>query len=283
MRVCLFWNQTAGGGASLDEIKTAIRRAGHHVERVVSRPDELSKDHMRGVDCVVAAGGDGTVARAGRVLAGGNVPMAILPLGTANNIATSLGISGLVDEVSSRWSRQQVVKIDVGSVGGSWFLESLGCGLVTACIKEGSRTLSKEDPETHLVSARQMYLDRLEHHAPAHYKITVDEETIEGDYLLVEVLNTAQVGPGIALTSHVSTVDGCFSVVALGEDDRAALVNYITALRDDRSPAAPFPSWRCRRVEIHGADHMHVDDIVVAETTQPVVIDLKAGYLPILA
>src|SRR5688572_3602256 len=113
MRVCLFWNQTAGGGASLDEIKTAIRRAGHHVESVVSRPDELSNDHLRGIDCVVAAGGDGTVARAGRVLAGGEVPMAILPLGTANNIATSLDVNGLADEVSARWSRQHVVNIDV--------------------------------------------------------------------------------------------------------------------------------------------------------------------------
>jgi diacylglycerol kinase (ATP) len=222
------------------------------------------------------------VARAGRVLAGGDVPMAILPLGTANNIATNLGITGLVDEVSSRWSGQQVVKVDVGVVGTSCFLESLGCGLVTACIEEGSRTLSKDDPETHLAEARQMYLDRLGHHAPARYTITIDEETVEGDYLLVEVLNTAQVGPGIELASNVSSVDGLLSIVALTEDDRPALVDYMIALRDGGSPPAPFHSWRGRRVEIRGADHVHVDD-VVSVTTEPVTIDLKAGYLAILA
>jgi diacylglycerol kinase (ATP) len=283
MRVCLFWNQSAGGGASLDEIKTSIRRAGHHVAHVVSRPDELTADYMRDVDCVVAAGGDGTVARAGRVLAGGNVPMAILPLGTANNIATSLGVSGVVDEVSSRWSSQQVVNIDVGSIGGTWFLESLGCGLVTACIEEGSRSLSKEDPEAHLVAARQLYLDHLEHHKPSRLTITIDEEKVEGDYLLVEVLNTAQFGPGIELATNVSPVDGLLSVVALSADDRPALVEYITALRDGQSPSPRFHSWRARRVEIRGADRVHVDDMVVSAATQPVAVDMKARYLPILA
>lgn len=284
MRVCLFWNRTAGGGASLDELKAAITRAGHQVERVVGRPDELSLEHARGVDCVVAAGGDGTVGRAGRMLAGGNAPLAILPLGTANNIATSLGVDGLVDEVIDRWSSGQIVHIDVGTTGiGTRFLESIGCGLVTACIQEGSDSLSKDDPDTHLAEARQLYLDRLAHHRAGRYTITMDDETVEGDYLLVEALNTAQVGPGIALASNVSSVDGLLSVVALGESDRPALVDYIIALRDGQSPPPPFHAWRTRRVGIHGADRMHVDDVVVTVTSQPVSIDLRPGHLPILA
>ena len=283
MRVCLFWNPTAGGGATLDEIQAAIARAGHQVARVVNRPDELSIEHIRGVDCVAAAGGDGTVARAGRMLAGGSIPLAILPLGTANNIATSLGVDGPLAEVIARWSEREIVRIDVGTVGGQCFLESLGCGLVTSCIEEGRRSLSKEDPDAHLAAARQLYLDRLKTHRPARYTLTMDDQTVEGEYLLVEVLNTEHVGPGIAFASNVSSVDGLLSVVALGEADRSALVDYITALRDGASPSPPFHAWRTHRVEMRGACRMHRDDLVIPDAAQPLEIDLKAGHLPILA
>jgi diacylglycerol kinase (ATP) len=284
MRVCLFWNRTAGGGASLEEITKAIGKAGHHIERVVHRPEELSAGHLHGVDCVAAAGGDGTVARAGQLLAGGAVPLAIIPLGTANNIASSLDIHGVVDEVVARWARRQVVSIDVGSIDGArHFFESVGCGLVTECIDEGRRTLSKDDPDDHLAEARQMYLDRLEQLAPSHYEIRLEDETIEGDYLAVEVLNTSQVGPGIELASNVSSSDGLLSVVALTERDRPALAAYLTALRDGRSPAPAFQSWRSRRVEFCCADQVHVDDLVMPASSRPIAITLKAGFLPILA
>ena len=79
----------------------------------------------------MAAGGDGTVARAGRALAGRDMSLAILPLGTANNIASSLGISGTPAEAIAAWRHQRVVRIDVGVIqhdGESRFLESVGAG-----------------------------------------------------------------------------------------------------------------------------------------------------------
>ena len=288
MRVCLYWNRTAGGGASLDELKQAIGRAGHHITRVVSRPDELSHNHTQDVDCVAAAGGDGTIARAGRLLAGGTIPLAIVPMGTANNIATSLGIVGTLDEVVARWAGRNVVGVNVGSVAGAGddhrhFFEAVGCGLVTDCIEHGGRTLAKDDPDDHLDAARQMYLDRLERMKPSRYTVTMDDEVVEGDYLLVEVLNTAQVGPGLALASNVSPSDGLLSVVALTEADRPRLIEYLQGLRDERSPEPPFQSWRSRCVQISGGGGVHVDDLVLPKPTRPLDIELKAGYLPILA
>lgn len=284
MRVCLFWNRTAGGGASLDELTEAIRNAGHHVERIVNRPDELSSDHLRDVDCVAAAGGDGTIARASRFLAGGEVPLAIIPMGTANNIATSLDITGTVDEVVARWERRHVVRIDVGLIANRrHFFEGVGSGLVTDCIEEGSRTLSKDDPGNHLVAARQLYLDRLESSRPSHYAITLDDETMEGEYLILEVLNTSQIGPGVELAENVSSSDGLLSVVAIGERDRPLLIEYLGQLRDGRRPAPKFQSWRTRRVEIRGAARIHVDDLVEDAPSEAIVIELKPGFLPILA
>ena len=58
-------------------------------------------------DLVVAAGGDGTVATAARVLAGRKIPLAILPLGTANNIARSLNSDGPLDTLVASWGHTE--------------------------------------------------------------------------------------------------------------------------------------------------------------------------------
>lgn len=284
MRVCLFWNRTAGGGASLEDLTNAMSRAGHQIERIVQRPAELSAQHLHGIDCVAAAGGDGTIARAAQFLAGGTVPLAIIPLGTANNIASSLQITGTLDEVIARWERNQVVRIDVGTIDGArQFFEGVGCGLVTEGIDEGRRTLAKDNPDDHLEQARQMYVDRLTTLSPSHYTITLDDETLEGEYLLVEVLNTSQIGPGLVLADNVSSSDGLLSVVAATEHDRSVLIDYLIGLRDGKAAAPPLSSWRSRRVEIHGAEQLHVDDLVLPATSRAIEIELKAGHLPVLA
>ena len=101
---------------SLDDISTLITRAGHSIGCVIEKTGDLRAAPLQSFDCVVAAGGDGTVARAGRLLAGGEVPLAVLPLGTANNIATSLGIAEDPAEAIAAWQRQRVVGVDVGVV-----------------------------------------------------------------------------------------------------------------------------------------------------------------------
>ena len=57
-----------------------IRRAGHHVVARVGRRKELAEALEEPCDLVVVAGGDGTVGKAARILAGRTTPMAIVPL-----------------------------------------------------------------------------------------------------------------------------------------------------------------------------------------------------------
>src|SRR6188508_3430900 len=130
MRLYLYWNRSAGGGLSLDDLTSAIEGAGHSVVRAIDDESDLPSN-LGDAECVVVAGGDGTVARAARVLAGGPVPLAILPLGTANNIARSLDIRGDVEQLAACWQDGQVVKIDVGVLeargSAHRFIESVGC------------------------------------------------------------------------------------------------------------------------------------------------------------
>lgn len=286
MHVCLYWNKGAGGGISLQDLTKLITDAGHTVDRTVEDVSELPTD-LSDVDCVVAAGGDGTVGRAGRALAGGEMPLAILPLGTANNIALSLDIRGEIADIVARWHLTDVVRIDVGLITNganrSMFLESVGCGLVTDCIDEGRRTLSKDDPDTHLDHAREMYVEMLSGLKPRRYRIKLDDEDVEGDFLLVEALNTPSIGPRIELAADVNVADELLSVVAITEGERDQIAGYLAALHSGAAAHAGFRSWRVRCVEIAGAERMHVDDKVVDVAAQPLSMKIKPASLPILA
>src|SRR4029434_5842669 len=84
------------------------------------------------VDLVVAAGGDGTVHKTAWQLMGSGIPFAILPLGTANNLARSLGFTESVDEILQSLHCGKGQPFDVGvarrSSRSEYFLEAAALG-----------------------------------------------------------------------------------------------------------------------------------------------------------
>ncbi len=80
-------------GHEADDLSALVEEAGHTVLGVAKQYDESTPLPNRHLDLVVAAGGDGTVATAAGIAFRTSAPLAILPLGTANNIASSLGVS----------------------------------------------------------------------------------------------------------------------------------------------------------------------------------------------
>jgi diacylglycerol kinase (ATP) len=128
MRVALLYNRDAGEGVSLSQVRETLERHGHTIVRVVENDADSGRLLDEPVDLVVAAGGDGTVSTAARFLVGRGMPLAILPLGTANNIACSLGINGSIQQASFNWSLARRQPLDVGVASGPWgvsrFLEA---------------------------------------------------------------------------------------------------------------------------------------------------------------
>src|SRR5690606_29487230 len=99
MRVLLLHNPKAGAtDISADDLQEAFRDAGWEVEYMSSDGPEftrrLASDLQDDFELVAAAGGDGTLARVICGIAAPAPPLALLPLGTANNIASALGIAG---------------------------------------------------------------------------------------------------------------------------------------------------------------------------------------------
>jgi len=102
-----------------------------------------------GASLVFAAGGDGTVRACAEALAGTGVPLAIVPLGTANLTARALGVPGRADRAveagfGGRDGKIDLARIDgtgidgtgidMSGAGGTWFAAMAGIGLDAAVV-----------------------------------------------------------------------------------------------------------------------------------------------------
>ena len=276
MRVALFHNEDAGDGTSVDEISSLLERHGHHLVQVVDKEWSAELVLEKRVDLVVAAGGDGTVTTAARVLAGSTVPLAILPLGTANNIAKSLCCDGPIETLMESWEHAAPQPLDLGTARGVWgervFIESVGAGLIPAGIAAAKSHQGREDTATSKpTDALRIFRDVLARLEPRRWTITIDGLAMTGEFLLVEVLNMPSIGPNLVLSREASPCDGFFTVLVATERHRDVLDEYLVQRIDDGAGPLRLMPRRARQVEILGWDDVHVDDQLLRATPSETV------------
>lgn len=81
------------------------------------------------IDLVIVGGGDGTLNAALEGLVATQLPLGILPLGTANDLARTLGIPQSLPEACQIIARGQIRRIDLGQVNGKHFFNTASLGL----------------------------------------------------------------------------------------------------------------------------------------------------------
>lgn len=271
MRITLFHNDDAGRSDSLSALRTDIDNAGHTVIHAVNVRHDTPPVLDAATELVVAAGGDGTIAGVAKLVAGTAIPLAILPMGTANNIAASLGIAGTPSALAARWDRATRVGFDVGVIdfptGKRLFFEGVGAGLVPAVI-DSMHAEPEVDGAPNLMLARavQRYRDLLPRLVPRQWTIRVDDTVIDDEFLMFEVHNTTSVGPNLPFARNASPADGRLSLMVVRENDRTQLADFLADVHAATSGSveSPFPVIHARSVEIDGHDAVHIDDKVHA-------------------
>jgi diacylglycerol kinase (ATP) len=265
VNVWILCNEAAGRGLSANEIRGLVQRAGHAVIGVAKQDDEraLLAAHL---DVIVAAGGDGTVATAAGIAERTSAALAILPLGTANNIAASLGLKAPVPDLVASWSTARRVPFDLGSARAAskeWLVvEGIGGGLVPAGIAraEADSARSTIAPLDEMAAAIRAFREALMDLEPHPWTLVLDGDRISDEFLLVEILNIRSVGPNLALAPDASPCDGRFDVVMAGARHRPDLLTYLTHRAEGREARLELPRHRAQSVVIEGCTALHIDD-----------------------
>jgi diacylglycerol kinase (ATP) len=287
VRISLVHNPTSGGGQDADELVKLLIDAGHEVRHRSSKEDWEALLQDPG-DLVVAAGGDGTVRKVALAAADHGLRFAILPIGTANNIAKTLGMLGDARELVESWDegtgheRGLDLGEVVGAAGSATFVEGVGGGPVAELIARGkdvekdAKLLGREtDRALHLLG------ELLGEARPLRWRISVGGEDLSGDYLGVEVLNVKFVGPNVPLAPEADPTDGLLDLVLVRKEDREGILDYLD--RRLHLASGVMPTLRTERsagvqvvapagVRLHLDDKSWPDD---APLSEPMEMDVR--------
>lgn len=266
MNVWILCNENAGRALAGEELTRLVERQGHTVVGVAKQYDTRTRPPVPNIDLLAAAGGDGTVATAASVAAASAVPLAILPLGTANNVATSLGLTRDIPELIAGWTSARRVPYDLGRVRAGtldWcVVEGVGGGLVPAGIAraESAPALRDEvDPADEVAQAVRIFRDALDDVKARSWTLTIDGVHITEALLLIEVLNIRSVGPNLVFGPAADPSDGYFDVVMAQERHRDELKTYLERRAKGDDIRLNLPTRRAREVQIAACSELHVD------------------------
>ncbi len=268
MPAMLIYNPAAGvaglAGSQLMLILAEMQRCGIqaevHVVTPESRLEAVSADAVRrGIRLVVVAGGDGTIDSAMGGLVGTHGTLGIIPTGTRNNVALSLGIPqanipAAVDLLRTGRPR----RIDVGRAycngAARWFLEAGAVGLVSTLypaadeLQHGDLGRVGELVAAFVSAAPGQIHLRLDHGQ----EIRVDQ-----GHMLV-VANMPYVGAHFHLASSIACDDGLLDVLIYDHLSKLDLLTYAVQLSSGAADDPRVAHYQARRVEVWATPPMPV-------------------------
>ena len=136
-------------GGGLPKLRSELKRRGIAdplwIEVPKSRyaPKQVKRALAKGTELIFVWGGDGTVQRCIDTAAGSDAALAILPAGTANLLATNLGIPRDIEQAVDIGLRGERRKLDVGRFNGEKFAVMAGAGFDASMIQQADGSLKE--------------------------------------------------------------------------------------------------------------------------------------------
>lgn len=288
-RIMLIHNPAAGRGRG--RLQTTLARLRHlgsvpEVWATARRgeAEALARAAVeRDYDLVVAAGGDGTVNEVVNGLTGSGLPLALLPLGTANVLAIEIGLDLAPDALARTILRGTPADVRLGRIRGAdgaarLFTTTAGAGADAHAVASvdlvGKKLLGTGAYYAEM--ARQLLVFPF-----PNYRITVDGTAY--DAASVVVSKARHYAGQYVLAPEADIAEASFQVCLFERGGRLAALRYVLALQMDR--LAEEPDYRIvtgRKVRIEGpeGDPVQADGDIVAAL--PVDIEIAPGALRLL-
>lgn len=235
-----------------------------------------------GVDLVAVFGGDGTVMEVARGVKDTQVPMAILPGGTANLMSVELGIPrNLTEAVEIAANPASAVKsVDIGKIGDAYFLLRVGMGVAAQKVELADRELKDRFG---IMAYSIAALKAMKDAEKVKYKFTLDGEEYEEMGISCLVDNAGNFGvSGFRASKQVSVFDGLFDVFLIRDKSFQTFISIGKTVATSVASSEAVQHWQANEIEISAdpPQHIQVDGEIGWET--PVKIKVKPGAVKIL-
>lgn len=230
-------------GGGLGELRQVLDDAGfpqplwYEVAKSRQVPGCAREARAKGADLVFVWGGDGTVQRCIDTLAGTGTTIAILPAGTANLLATNLGIPQDIEAAVQIGLHGERRDLDTGTVNGEHFAVMAGAGLDALMIADADAGLKDR-------FGRAAYLwtgARNLSSSPVHATVTVEGRRFyKGTITCVLVGNVKDVFAGIEVFDGSRPDDGLLELGVVTAQSRTQWVRTIGRVVLGRAENSPF-------------------------------------------
>lgn len=292
-RATLIYNAKAGRfHPSAARVLALLQDAGYDAAyRPTGGENDLAAALRDPGDLVVAAGGDGTIRGVALTLAqtraetGSKVPLAVVPLGTANNIARTLGLAAPTADLVRGLAAPRKRPFDLGCVRAPWgdlrFLEAFGFGMFAQGLAD-----YRPDAPKNLLRAAWAAARTLAHYEAKYWRLELDGEDVSGRYLMVETMNTAAMGLRLRLAPGADPGDGVFDVVLVREDKSVSANSYLTKLAAghlQKLPNVTVRRGRHLKLDWDGPP-VHIDEEIrgtrnATKSTGSIDVEIQPGAL----
>lgn len=201
-------------GARLDAIEAELAAAGPVIRELVETPSDIPDrivEMSDRIDRIALGGGDGTLSTCGFALWRTGLPMVILPLGTANDLARTLGVPLDPVRAAGVLREGRLADIDLAEVNGHHYFNAAGIGLTVDVAERLARGRKGLGPLSYLLAV----LDILRARRSFRVRMKIDGEEVVLRSIQVTVGNGVRHGGGIRMHRDACIDDGQFDIYSL--------------------------------------------------------------------
>lgn len=293
IRVKLIANPGAGKASdAANNLKLVIgylEKNGLIVDIALAKPKEEATPIARqaikdGYKIVIAMGGDGTIEAVMRGMIGSKARLGIIPAGTENNVAMSLGIPKDLEEACALITSDNTHKLDVGQVKTRkgkkfFFFEMATVGLSAALYPDATKAISGK-----LSGLKDAALTFIHQETRPKVFLTLDDESkIEVETMLVMVSNTPVFGKNFLVAPDARLEDGLLDISVYQDFSKAELLGYYAKVMDGGySGNGKVQRYQARKLKVKSSPSLKVmaDGVELGKGT--VTIKMHPGALRVI-
>jgi diacylglycerol kinase (ATP) len=278
VRVALVANRASGGGLDPEPLRAAMREHGADVTLFGCEEDELARVPDAAPERIVVAGGDGTVASAAELAGRLDVPLGVIPAGTANDYVRSVGLPlDPIDAAVQAVTGTELRRFELGRLGdGRPFVNVASAGLSSVAARRAAPFKPRLGPLAYAVGAAHAGATA----SPLRCAVRADGATVfEGEAWQVIVAVTGAFGGGSGIEA-ADPSDGVLDVAVLPAGSRVGLVRRAWGLkRHTIAEQRGVEHHRGHVIEVDGAGEFNADGEVRKTGLERVTVERDAYAL----
>jgi len=283
MNLLFIVNPVAGKGSTLKVIPKIERyckqrNIEYKIEktRYAGHATKLARDAtISGFNVVVAVGGDGTVLEVANGLLGSHIPLAVLPAGTGNDFARSIGVPPTIEEALNFIIRNQGKPIDVGKIGNICFLNVASVGFDAEIARDVVK-LRKYVPGK--ISYYLSVLLKFFSYKFKNVEVEIDGKKMNLKILLLAVANGCYYGGGMNVNPNGILEDGYLDVIIISSLPRYKIPLLLSKFAKGTYQNLPYiKTFKAQNIKIYNNEKLPVNtdgDIIMQTPAELSILPL---------